>query len=115
MKNFLLSSLLLVLTCASFGAQTEVAVNDVVETEESKSKRLKAEKAEMEGLLIQRPDGTFMQVVLVEATQGVQRLVAESGVRSGICYVYVPHTTSGITINENFRPECGAGPSERAE
>ena len=37
----------------------------------------------------------------VDITAGVQRLVAESGVRSGVCYVYVPHTTSAITINEN--------------
>jgi hypothetical protein len=51
MKNLLLSSLLLVLTCALFGAETEVA-----ETEE----------AAIEGVLIQRPDGSFMEFVLVE-------------------------------------------------
>ena len=44
---------------------------------------------------------------LIDITQGVQRLVAESGVRSGVCYVYVPHTTSGITINENSDPNVG--------
>ncbi len=44
---------------------------------------------------------------LLDITQGVQRLVAESGVRSGVCYVYVPHTTSGITINENTDPNVG--------
>ena len=44
---------------------------------------------------------------LVDITQGVQRLVTESGVRSGICYVFVPHTTSGITINENTDPNVG--------
>jgi len=44
---------------------------------------------------------------LVDITQGVQRLVAESGVRSGVCYIYVPHTTSGITINENTDPNVG--------
>ena len=43
----------------------------------------------------------------VDITTGVQRLVAESGVRSGICYVYVPHTTSAITINENSDPNVG--------
>ena len=43
----------------------------------------------------------------VDITAGVQRLVAESGVRSGICYVYVPHTTSAITINENSDPNVG--------
>ncbi len=43
----------------------------------------------------------------VDITAGVQRLVAESGVRSGICYVYVPHTTSAVTINENSDPNVG--------
>jgi len=43
----------------------------------------------------------------VDITAGVQRLVAESGVRSGICHVYVPHTTSAITINENSDPNVG--------
>jgi secondary thiamine-phosphate synthase enzyme len=43
----------------------------------------------------------------VDITAGIQRLVAESGVRSGICYLYVPHTTSAITINENSDPNVG--------
>ena len=32
---------------------------------------------------------------------------AESGIRSGVCYLYVPHTTSAITINENSDPNVG--------
>jgi secondary thiamine-phosphate synthase enzyme len=43
----------------------------------------------------------------VDITQGVQRLVAESGIRSGACYVYVPHTTAAITVNENSDPNVG--------
>lgn len=50
---------------------------------------------------------TKAKTELVDITQGVQRLVTESGVRSGICHVYVPHTTSGITINENTDPNVG--------
>ena len=50
---------------------------------------------------------TKAKTELVDITQGVQRLVTESGVRSGICYVFVPHTTSGITINENTDPNVG--------
>src|ERR1700690_4657220 len=50
---------------------------------------------------------TNSRTELVDITQGVQRLVAESGIRSGVCYVYVPHTTSGITINENSDPNVG--------
>jgi secondary thiamine-phosphate synthase enzyme len=50
---------------------------------------------------------TKSRTELVDITQGVQRLVTESGIRSGVCYVYVPHTTSGITINENTDPNVG--------
>ena len=34
----------------------------------------------------------------------VQRVVTESGVVEGVCHVFVPHTTSGVTINENADP-----------
>ena len=50
---------------------------------------------------------TKSRTELVDITQGVQRLVTESGIRSGVCYIYVPHTTSGITINENTDPNVG--------
>ena len=50
---------------------------------------------------------TNSRTELVDITQGVQRLVTESGIRSGLCYVYVPHTTSGVTINENTDPNVG--------
>ncbi|MDX9973691.1 MAG: secondary thiamine-phosphate synthase enzyme YjbQ [FCB group bacterium] len=35
----------------------------------------------------------------------VQRAVTESGVKEGVCTVFVPHTTAGITINENADPD----------
>jgi secondary thiamine-phosphate synthase enzyme len=35
----------------------------------------------------------------------VQQAVEESGVKSGVCHVFVPHTTAGITINENADPD----------
>ena len=50
---------------------------------------------------------THSRTELVDITQGVQRLVAESGIRSGVCYIYVPHTTSAVTINENSDPNVG--------
>jgi secondary thiamine-phosphate synthase enzyme len=50
---------------------------------------------------------TNSKIELVDITQGVQRLLTESGIRSGLCYIYVPHTTSGITINENTDPNVG--------
>lgn len=37
-------------------------------------------------------------------TGEVARAVSQSGVRDGLCVVYCPHTTAGITINENTDP-----------
>jgi secondary thiamine-phosphate synthase enzyme len=40
----------------------------------------------------------------IDITAEVNGAVAESGVSEGICVVFVPHTTAGITINENADP-----------
>jgi secondary thiamine-phosphate synthase enzyme len=50
---------------------------------------------------------TNARTELVDITQGVQRLVTESGIRSGLCNIHVPHTTAGLTINENSDPNVG--------
>lgn len=42
---------------------------------------------------------------LVDITSQVQRIVDESGVKDGLCIVFVPHTTAGVTINENADPD----------
>ena len=42
---------------------------------------------------------------LISITAQVKGAVAESGVNSGICVVYCPHTTAGITLNENTDPD----------
>ncbi|HTY07914.1 MAG TPA: secondary thiamine-phosphate synthase enzyme YjbQ [Candidatus Edwardsbacteria bacterium] len=42
---------------------------------------------------------------LVDITHQVQRLVADSGIRDGLCQVWVPHTTAGLTVNENADPD----------
>ena len=41
----------------------------------------------------------------VNITSVVARSVQESGVKEGICVVFVPHTTAGVTINENADPD----------
>ena len=41
---------------------------------------------------------------LIDITDIVSDYVQRSGVRSGICVVYTPHTTAAITINENADP-----------
>jgi secondary thiamine-phosphate synthase enzyme len=40
----------------------------------------------------------------IEVTAAVQELLAKHGPLDGVCYVYVPHTTAGVTINENADP-----------
>ncbi len=40
----------------------------------------------------------------IDITDEVRELIRESGISSGICYVYVPHTTAGVTINEGADP-----------
>ena len=42
---------------------------------------------------------------IVDLTPRVQEIVAATGVKEGICVVYVPHTTAGVTINENADPD----------
>ncbi|SRR5450759_3799370 len=39
-----------------------------------------------------------------DITREVMQAVAATGVSEGICVVYVPHTTAGVTINENADP-----------
>ena len=45
---------------------------------------------------------------LVDITQQVAKVVKEAGVAEGICMVVVPHTTAGVTINENADPSVKA-------
>ena len=40
-----------------------------------------------------------------DITHLVQKAVTESGVRDGICTVFIPHTTAAVTINENADPD----------
>jgi secondary thiamine-phosphate synthase enzyme len=48
---------------------------------------------------------TDRRTQLVDVTAQVQKAVSAAGVGSGICYLYVPHTTAGITINECADPD----------
>jgi len=44
----------------------------------------------------------------VDITREVEQAVRESAVKSGICYVYVPHTTAGVAINEHADPDVAS-------
>jgi secondary thiamine-phosphate synthase enzyme len=41
----------------------------------------------------------------VDVTARVQEAVSQAGIRDGAVTVYVPHTTAGVTINENADPD----------
>ena len=47
---------------------------------------------------------THARVDFDDITDLVQKVVTESGVQSGICFLFVPHTTAAILINENNDP-----------
>ncbi|WP_127533124.1 secondary thiamine-phosphate synthase enzyme YjbQ [Paenibacillus kobensis] len=42
---------------------------------------------------------------MIDITRKVSSLVSQSGVRTGIAIIYCPHTTAGITIQENADPD----------
>lgn len=41
----------------------------------------------------------------INITHRVENCIAKSGIQDGICIVFVPHTTAGITTNENADPD----------
>jgi secondary thiamine-phosphate synthase enzyme len=45
------------------------------------------------------------KVQLIDITQDISDLLRKSGVKEGVCFIYVPHTTAGVTINENADPD----------
>ena len=47
---------------------------------------------------------TRVRCEMVDITTAVQKEVAGAGIQSGLCTVYVPHTTAGVTINEGADP-----------
>lgn len=51
---------------------------------------------------------TARRTQFVDVTAAVERVVAEAGVASGVCYVYVPHTTAGVMINEHADPDVAS-------
>jgi len=47
---------------------------------------------------------TNSTVDFIKIDHQVQQMVTESGVKDGICIIYVPHTTAAVTINEGADP-----------
>ncbi len=47
---------------------------------------------------------TNKYIELIDITDKVYNSIKDSKVNNGICVIYCPHTTAGITINENADP-----------
>jgi secondary thiamine-phosphate synthase enzyme len=56
-------------------------------------------------MIVQLDVRTGARSELCDVTSDVQRAVTESGVQDGACHVFVPHTTAGLTLNENWDPD----------
>ncbi len=48
---------------------------------------------------------TYKKCALISINKQVREAVSKSGVKQGLATVYSPHTTAGITINENADPD----------
>jgi len=47
---------------------------------------------------------TRSRTELVDITEKIQATVTKSMIKDGICFIFVPHTTAGLVINENADP-----------
>lgn len=51
---------------------------------------------------------TTRRTEFVDITRAVEQAVSEFGVKTGMCYIYVPHTTAGVAINEHADPDVAS-------
>ena len=56
-------------------------------------------------MLIKLNVNTSKHTQMLDITDMIRKAVADSGVKDGICTVFVPHTTAAVTINENADPD----------
>lgn len=47
---------------------------------------------------------TPQKVAFVDITEKIEEVVKKSNIKNGVCFIFVPHTTAGIVINENYDP-----------
>jgi secondary thiamine-phosphate synthase enzyme len=48
---------------------------------------------------------TTRRTELKNVTAEIESLVRDSGIQSGVCHLYVPHTTAGVIVNEGYDPD----------
>ncbi len=42
---------------------------------------------------------------MIDISGHIAEVVRKSGIKDGICHLFIPHTTAAITINENADPD----------
>jgi secondary thiamine-phosphate synthase enzyme len=40
----------------------------------------------------------------IDITEDIRALIKEADIQNGVCHIFVPHTTAGVTINEGADP-----------
>ena len=48
---------------------------------------------------------TSARTEMLDITSQIQQVLTQGGIKSGICMIFIPHTTAGVTINENADPD----------
>jgi secondary thiamine-phosphate synthase enzyme len=48
---------------------------------------------------------TSRRTELKNVTEEIERIVSASGCASGVCHLYVPHTTAAVMVNEGYDPD----------
>ncbi len=51
---------------------------------------------------------TKSRTAFIDITPAIQQFAAEQGMKDGVITIFVPHTTAGVTINENADPDVTA-------
>lgn len=64
-------------------------------------------------MIIRLKVATKSRVEFQDITSQVQEAVSSGGIEDGVCYIFVPHTTAGITVNEHADPSVTMDISEQ--
>ena len=48
---------------------------------------------------------TNKQVDMIDITHEINKYISDMGIQEGLCTIFIPHTTAGVTINENADPD----------
>ena len=64
-------------------------------------------------MIIRLKVATRSRVEFQDITSQVQEAVSSGGIEDGVCYIFVPHTTAGITVNEHADPSVTMDISEQ--